>query len=157
MRKNPHQKYLNFYDNGYAILTFNKDSMIARMMLVPILALTDTQSTDAVLYCRTNDNHWLRPDTISTGVGAVSPTHPIAVYPNPSTTGRWTLRAAQGLAGSPIEITTDDGRVIYRGSVSADVETPIDISAEPGGVYFLHVTAPGVNYSTKLIRIGSYW
>ena len=28
----------------------------------------------------------------------------------------------------------------------------------PGGVYFLSVTGPtGTRYSTKLVRIGSYW
>ena len=155
--QNPQQRYVNFYDNGYAILTFNRDSMIARMMLCPILSLTDTQTTDATLYCRVNDNHWLRPDTISTGIGATSADHPIAVYPNPSVSGLWTLRADASMKGAPIEVSSDDGQVVYRGTVSADVETKIDMSNVQGGVYFLRVSRGATTYSTKLIRLGSYW
>ena len=155
--RNPHQRYLNFYDNGYAIMTFSRDSMISRMMLCPILALCDTQQTDAVLYCRAGDNHWLRPDTISTGIGATSADHPIAVYPNPSVSGLWTLRADASMKGAPIEVSSDDGQVVYRGTVSADVETKIDMSNVQGGVYFLRVSRDATTYSTKLIRIGSYW
>jgi hypothetical protein len=155
--QNPQQRYVNFYDNGYAIMTFNKDSMISRMMLCPILALTDSQTTDATLICRTGDNHWLRPDTIATGIGATSPSHPIAVYPNPSASGQWSLRADPSMIGAPIEVSTDDGQVVYRGAVSADIETHIDMSDVPGGVYFLHVSRGAASYSTKLIRIGSYW
>ena len=157
MLYNPQQRYLNFYDNGYAIMTFSRDSMISRMMLCPILALSDTQQTDAVLYCRAGDNHWLRPDTISTGIGATSADHPIAVYPNPSVSGQWTLRADASMKGAPIEVSTDDGQVVYRGGVSAEIETHIDMNYVPGGVYYLRVSRGGVTYTTKLVRIGSYW
>ena len=157
MNLNPQQRYLNLYDNGYAILTFNKDSLIARMMICPILAVTDSQRTGATLYCRTNDNHWLRFDTLPNGIKPISADNPIAAFPNPSLDGRWQLRADPSFIGAAISVVSDEGQLVYTTTVSG-AKTPINMTDVPGGVYFLSVTGPtGTRYSTKLVRIGSYW
>ena len=154
---NPQQKYVNFYDNGYALLTFNKDSLIARMMICPILSVTDAQRTDAALYCHTNDNHWFHVDTLPLGVRPISADNPIAAFPNPSIDGRWQLRADPSLTGATISVVSDEGQLVYTTTIIG-TKTPINMTDVPGGVYFLSVTGPtGSRYSTKLVRIGSYW
>lgn len=151
--KNPHQRYLNFYDNGYAILTLNSDSMIARMQLCPILTVTDSQRTDAVLYDRVNDNHWLRLDTPSLSVKNISGYKPVVAFPNPSATGHWTLNADPSLIGAAIEVSTAEGQIVYTTTLTG-TEMPITPTV-PAGMYFLRVTAPdGESYTTKLARIG---
>ncbi|MCW3127296.1 MAG: hypothetical protein JWO03_2954 [Bacteroidetes bacterium] len=146
---NPQQQYLNLFDNGYALLTLNNDSLISRMQLCPILMLSDTQITDRVLYCRANDNHWLRTAT-PTAVRGSDTFLPFSVYPNPST-GQWMFTTRSNLTGSQIEVTNAEGQLIYKNNVSRN-ETKINISG-PAGLYFLRVSAPGGTYITKLVKM----
>lgn len=127
---NPQQRYLNLFDHGYALLTFNSDSLIARMMLCPILQLTDSQITDTVLFCRAGDNHWLRtlnPAGIREPVAQSS----LSVSPNPAHSELY-LRSYPEI-NSDIEIWNALGESVMK----ASHRKKLDISNLPEGIYFL--------------------
>jgi alkaline phosphatase D len=147
---NHQQRYLNFFDNGYAILTFNNDSMIARMQICPILFVTDSQRTDAVLIDRVNDNHWLR-QAVPNGISSTAEDLHFSVYPNPSADGQWRIRADASLIGAAIEVSSTDGRIVYSGSI-AGANTLIKVKGD-SGLYFLKVSDASGSSVRKLVKM----
>ena len=74
---------------------------------------------------------------------------PIALYPNPSTAGRFTLRLP-----SPARLIVTDalGRPLQQASMQA-AETILDLSHQPSGLYLLRLTWPdGRTLTRKLLR-----
>ena len=147
---NPQQRFLDLFDHGYALLTFNSDSLISRMQACPILYITDTQTTKALLYCKKDENHWER-HVVLTDVRDIPQDILLSVSPNPSATGQWTLRSDQNILNSLVEITNLEGQLIDRFEWRGE-ETPISISGA-SGLYFLRVLTADGTHTLKLVKL----
>ncbi|MBC7449397.1 MAG: T9SS type A sorting domain-containing protein [Hymenobacteraceae bacterium] len=73
----------------------------------------------------------------------------VAVWPNPSATGRFTLRAPAGAAYTVLDAT---GRRVAAGRLRGP-ETELDLSGLPAGVYALRLTGPdGRSLTRRIVR-----
>ena len=90
---------------------------------------------------------------LSTGVdhpGAVAVAHTVSIYPNPSASGQFTLRAPQ--VGATYTVADAVGRTVAAGALPG-AETVLDLRAQPAGVYCLRLTWPdGRAISKRLVR-----
>lgn len=66
----------------------------------------------------------------------------LVIAPNPSN-GRIVLRTAADLGNAELEISDAAGRVVSRESVGLAGETPLDLSSEPNGSYFVLIQPKG--------------
>lgn len=142
---NPHQVYNNLFDHGYDIMTFTTDSMTTRMMLCPILTLTDAQRMDIELVCRNNDNHWVRP-LRTTGIDEPAQNYRLHVYPNPAKTYlRLDLPTTQPLQ---TEIINVHGQVVQQNKNTNN----LSIQSLPAGVYIVVAKQAGKTFAERFVK-----
>ncbi len=92
----------------------------------------------------TNDagDHWnLRVDTLNIAAAAVNGKQVSAanleLFPNPSTSGRFTL-STPGIDGnSEISVINVAGKIVFQSQILLGLEEPLDLSALPDGTYFV--------------------
>lgn len=104
------------------------------------------------LWCTTTAD--LYPFGPVTGVSeAPARTAGVSVFPNPSASGRFTLRLAAGApAGATYAVLDATGRPVASGQLRAP-DTELDLCAAPPGVYVLRLTWPdGRTLARKVLR-----
>ena len=99
------------------------------------------------LFCRTCTDVY--PLGTSDAVGPAE----VSVFPNPSASGRYTVRLGSGpVRGATLTVLDAVGRVVAH-QASAEAETSLDLGRQPAGVYVLRVTrADGRSLTCKLVR-----
>jgi alkaline phosphatase D len=150
MQLNPHQRYLNLFDHGFNAFTLNADSLIARSYLCPILTKTDSISTEAVWVCKAGQNHWQRPATI-TGINAPAQATSLQVYPNPSTTGIFTINTTGITSNVNVSVYSLAGQQLLNRDVSGGGITTLNTKAFAPGTYILYATYGNATYSLRLL------
>ena len=97
------------------------------------------------LWCQTCTEHFpLGPVGVGEELAAS-----VSIYPNPSATGAFTLRAPTGATYVVLDAT---GRTVAAGTATGP-ETPLDLRAHATGVYALRLTWPdGRSLTRRLIR-----
>ena len=97
------------------------------------------------LWCQTCTEHFpLGPVGVGEELAAS-----VSIYPNPSATGAFTLRAPTGATYVVLDAT---GRTVAAGTATGP-ETPLDLRAHATGVYALRLTWPdGRSLTRRLVR-----
>ena len=100
-------------------------------------------------------NHRIRKITqpgfvSSSGVDNVAPKLEMSVYPNPST-GKFVIQTSTQL-NATVEVDNVIGQVIYSGELSG-ARTTLDISNQPGGVYFIRIKGSVLSGSRMTFRL----
>lgn len=150
MQLNPHQRYLNLFDHGFNAFTLRADSLIARSYLCPILTKTDSISTEAVWVCKAGQNHWQRPAT-TTGINAPAQATSLQVYPNPSTTGIFTINTTGITSNVNVSVYSLAGQQLLNRDVSGGSITTLNTKAFAPGTYILYATYGNATYSLRLL------
>ena len=87
-------------------------------------------------------------------MAAVGAAPTVSVFPNPAPDGRFRVRVGGGGGGRPVLAVFDAlGREVARQAGSPTADTPLDLHAQPPGVYVLRLTWPdGVSLTRRLMR-----
>jgi len=75
----------------------------------------------------------------------------IQAFPNPSSTGSWTLQATEEMEGGNVELSDMNGRIIYR-AVLTSTELQINPTEIAQGVYLLNVRKGEKSSSTLVMK-----
>ncbi|HEY3372963.1 MAG TPA: LamG-like jellyroll fold domain-containing protein [Prolixibacteraceae bacterium] len=102
---------------------------------ISILGCNETQKVKIVQQTATAINRILESD--------------IKVMPNPVSAGQVTISIPMGLKAKSVLFTDINGKAMYEKPVSEGNNT-MDVQF-PHGIYFLKITGPEVNYTTKMV------
>jgi hypothetical protein len=73
----------------------------------------------------------------------------VSVYPNPSASGVFTVRVPAAPSGATFVVFDAVGRTVAAGALAGGAETPLNLRAQPAGVYALRLRWPNGQMTTK--------
>ncbi len=151
MNANPHETYVNLFDHGFNYISLFNDSLVARSYLCPIITLNTTITLDATRICRAGENHWVRVSETSSVEETDKRTY-IKVFPNPSTTGIFTVLLPGEEKYNSLSVLDATGIQCYSKSTIKDGLQIINLQQFSTGVYFLEaIKADGNRSGMKLV------
>ena len=89
---------------------------------------------------------------IISGINDLKTTLDFEIYPNPITSGNWTLAAAKELMGAQAEIVDVNGRLVYKAEIN-QLKTEINTGQLSDGIYFIKISSGKTTVTRKLIKL----
>ncbi len=147
LNANPHQQYINLFDNGFNTISLFSDSLVARSYLCPILELSDAIVLDAKRVCMADDNHWQR--VLSTSVEEIGVSGSFMVYPNPAS-DFITFTTPDNNVAVTVTIYSATGQLVHSEIVSNN-QQQIKVSNLRSGMYMMEARSDKGTEVQKLI------
>ncbi len=147
---NPQQQYLNLFDHGYTVLTFNKDSMTSKAYLNPILSVSAIDTLEYTGTVITNTNHWKRTKTYT----AITDPKDIAgfsLYPNPAKTAI-NIASVANAQNPALGILTDmQGKILWSATIDKNFFS-LPLTNINAGVYLFRLENKDGSAVKKFIK-----
>jgi len=140
--------------NLIASYTFNGEYIVVTANGIPQEpGVTPNDFTNPVIYIIISPegcgSEWVVITDIETGINETSADQ-ISIYPNPSE-GQFTIGCFGCLKSVQVSITDITGRLIVHDILSGINKTGFDLTRQPKGIYFLHLTSEEKSKSYKIV------
>lgn len=146
---NPQHVYSEFTAHGYGLLTISPDSIIARYMYSPILALSNTETNAKTLVVKDGENHWSRP--AATDITEKAELIRAELFPNP-VHGSLTVSL---FTGTKLKIQTEvvslEGKLLLSSPerwIQGNTQYSLQVNSLTAGEYFLKISSNGKTLKT---------